>query len=160
MTTGEPGIRDATASLSLLARQRDLYRSLKALAQRQRALITAGRQEELLGVLAERQKVVEQLTALNDEVKTLRERWGRVYWSLNASERNRADAMVQEVQQTLAEILAADEHDARLLSARIAGGRRESLEAAESQRLHRAYVASTATPTPAGGCLDGVDDQL
>jgi hypothetical protein len=139
------------AGLAVLTRQRDLYRMLKALADRQRSCITGGRSEELLTLLAERQKVVEQLSGLDESVKTLRERWSHLYWGMGASQRKTADALVAEVQSVLAEVLAADDQDARLLSAKIAGGKRDSLAAVESRRAHQAYGAATGPRPVAAG---------
>ncbi len=138
-------VPDAEGAIALLTQQRDLYATLRRLTEQQRELISSSRPEDLLGVLAERQKVLDRLNGLNEAVKALRERWSDVYWSLNNRQRARADALVKDVQTMLAAILATDEEDARLLSARIAGGRSESLALAESGRAQRAYTATVAT---------------
>lgn len=149
---------DTAGGLELLARQRDLYRTLRALAERQRVLITSSRSEELLTVLTERQKVVDQLTSLDPQVKALREQWQTVYWMMTGSQRKTADTLVREVQLLLSEILAGDEQDARLLSARITDNRRESLAMAESKRAHMAYGVATAGNRVATGDNDSMID--
>lgn len=59
----------------LLQRQIDLCRSLAALADRQRDCIDKEQPEILLGVLAERQSLIDQIRGIAEEAAPLRKRW-------------------------------------------------------------------------------------
>jgi len=130
--------------LAILANQRDEYRALKLLAEGQRALFTSSEPEKLLGVLAERRRHVERLADLNGQVKELRSRWPDIYGVMSDAQRKQADGLIREVETTLAEILAGDEQDAKLLSVRLAGTRQEAVALAESKRAYAAYGSAAA----------------
>jgi hypothetical protein len=149
--------------IALFTRQRDLYRQLQALADRQRAMVTSSAPETLLSVLAQRQKIVSQLSALNEDVKTARERWPDIYGRMDIAQRREADSLLGEVQTTLADILAGDERDAKLLSARMEGVRQQSASLAEARRAHAAYGVGSGgggTTGRAGArIIDQTDEQ-
>jgi hypothetical protein len=163
-TVDTPDRIDAERVLTLLTHQRDEYRALKSLADRQRALVTSSEPERLLTLLAERRRHVERLSGLNEEVKKLRLRWSDICSTMGDAQRRQADGLIHEVQTTLADILAGDERDARLLSVRMAGARRESIALAESKQACAAYgraavEASRAVPRAGGRFLDQTDEQ-
>ncbi len=133
--------RDA---IGLLIAQRDGYRALKGLADRQRALVTSSEPERLLGVLAERRRHVDRLTTLNGRVRELSGRWSEIYAAMDEGQRRTADGLIHEVRTMLAEILAGDERDAKLLAARMAGVRQEAQTLDESRRACAAYGAAVA----------------
>jgi len=138
---------DADRVIALFTQQRDLYRQLQALAGRQRALVTSSEPEALLGLLAERQKIVSRLSALNEDVRAVRTRWPDICRTMDPARRRTADSLLGEVQAALADILAGDERDARLLSARMADVRQQSTALTESRRAHAAYGSGSG-----GGC--------
>jgi len=150
---------DADRVIAMFTRQRDLYRQLRALADRQRALVTSSEPEALLGLLAQRQKIVSQLSTLNEQVKSARERWSHIYAAMDAARRRQADSLLGEVQTTLADILAGDERDARLLSARMADVKQQSASLAESRRAHAAYGVGSGRGGAAGEAEARIIDQ-
>lgn len=154
---------EADAIVALFSRQRDVYRALKGLADQQRGLVRTSESEGLLRLLGERQRLVAQLTAIDQEVRPLRERWQSVYQTMSAVHRRQVDGLLHEVQDTLAAILAADNEDARLLSARMAGTRQESARLNESRRAHAAYGAmgagAGAGASGAARFIDQTDDE-
>lgn len=147
---------EAGRVLALLERQRDLYRRLKDLAARQRQVVTAQEPEQLLEVLAERQKYVHALSGVNEELRPIRDRWPAIHARMTPGQQERATAVLQDVQRTLAEILEGDEQDARLLSARMSTIRQETLGLAACSRAHAAYGEAASTGQP-GGLLDHTD---
>lgn len=147
---------DAERVLALLERQRDLYRRLKDLAARQRQVVTAQEPERLLEVLAERQKHVEALAGVNEELRPIRDRWPLIHAKMTPGQQERATALLQDVQTTLVGILEGDEQDARLLSARMSTIRQEALGLAACSRAHAAY-GEVANTGQAGGLLDHTD---
>ena len=66
---------DAEKVISLLRRQVGIYTHLEKLSGRQRDLIAAEDQQQLLTLLAERQKLVDELGALNQGLVPLQEYW-------------------------------------------------------------------------------------
>lgn len=82
----------------LLSRQIELCEELTRLAERQRSCIDAEDPDSLLGVLSERQVIIERLRETAQEAAPLRERWSGL-----AVER--ADAgVVSAVRQSIAEL--------------------------------------------------------
>jgi hypothetical protein len=104
--------------IALLREQRDLYRQLSMLADQQRGSITGNNPERLLGVLAERQRLVDRLSATGRELKPYQARWRELRESLSDRQAHEVDALVSEVNALLSEILRKDEADTALLSAR------------------------------------------
>jgi hypothetical protein len=109
---------NADELIAMLSEQRDLYRRLSNLADRQRGLITGDDPERLLEVLAERQKLIDRLMASARELAPYQENWTAVRGSLSSPEEERVDQIVSEMQGLLSGILETDQADADLLSAR------------------------------------------
>ncbi|MFQ5501913.1 MAG: hypothetical protein ACE5EQ_06380, partial [Phycisphaerae bacterium] len=61
--------------VSLLQHQQTLYRQLRLLADRQKALVVRDDTESLLTLLAERQRLVDGLVGLNAQLAPFRENW-------------------------------------------------------------------------------------
>lgn len=160
--TESPQRLDEQQVLALLTRQRDLYRELKSLADRQRGVVTSSEPEALLTILAERQKVVNRISGLDGDMKAVRAAWPELSEAMPLPAREQADVLIREVQSLLADILAGDDQDAKLLSARKQSVRAESQTMAAAKRAHAAYGAATVTGSPktAGArFLDQMDDQ-
>jgi signal transduction histidine kinase len=94
------------------------YRSLAKLAARQHAHVQNDSTEELLGVLKERQVVVERLSILEQSVGPARRDWSNFSARLPLTERTRAETMMTEARSLLAEITSGDERDALALQQR------------------------------------------
>jgi hypothetical protein len=109
---------DSTKLVELLTRQRDLYRNLRELSEKQRALIAGDRPEMLLSILRERQDLVTALARLNEELGPYRQNWDTVHAALPEAQRNAASALVHEINALLRVILRTDQEDGALLSAR------------------------------------------
>lgn len=104
--------------LALLTEQCALYAQLGQLAQGQRSLITGDRPEQLLGVLGERQRLIDRLEALGARMRPYQRDWRAVRGSLDESRGRRVDELVARANGLLSGILQADEADAELLAAR------------------------------------------
>jgi hypothetical protein len=138
---------------ALLTEQRDMYRQLSRLADQQRGLITGNETERLLAVLAERQRLVERLTATGRELKPLQANWSSVRDSLSPQQAGDVDALVGEVKALLTEILERDEADTALLSARKSETSQAMGTLQVSRRAGTAYAASVG----AAGQSSGMD---
>lgn len=102
----------------LVRTQRDLYRNLHRLAERQRRLIAAEDPSALLTLLSQRQRLTQSLVELGQRLAPYRENWSATCASLEAGRREEMQGMLDEVSDLLGRIIAADEEDARLLTAR------------------------------------------
>jgi hypothetical protein len=83
---------------------------------------------------------------------------------MDGSQRAEADARIEEAQGLLSEILAGDDRDAEVLSARAAGARSEASTVSHVRRAHAAYGATATAYAPKGGTVpprfvDQTDEQ-
>ncbi len=130
---------DAEALIALLRRQVSIYTRLEQLSGRQRDLIAAEDQRQLLALLAERQKLVDALGALNQGLIPLQKYWRANRDTVAPSLRTEADQLVGRAGEILKRILGADEQDARVLSARKAQTAKEVTALAQSRQAFEAY---------------------
>jgi hypothetical protein len=140
MMQAEPRL-DVGRLLDLLTSQRERYRKLRKLADRQRMLVSGDDPQSLLSVLGERQRIVDELGRLNDELSPYRSAWTRTYQSLDEATRDRVRGVLEESNGLLASVVAADRDDLAAL-----GARRETT-AMELNRTHHAGRAAAAYAT-------------
>lgn len=141
------GPADSERLLDLLSRQRDLYRKLKSLSERQRGMIAGDRADLLLGILQERQAHVNELTALNQQLSPFRRNWDQTLASLADDARQNVSQLLAAINTLLSGILATDKEDGALLSAR------KQMVASELSGLSGGRIANQcyARSTPATG---------
>lgn len=109
---------DAAEVIELLQAQVALYEKLKELAERQRLLISHGQSEALLEILAERQRLVDGLSEINRTMSSVRKDWESIKSRMTQQQRTEAETLVQQVGESLQEIMASDEADSRALNSR------------------------------------------
>lgn len=126
--------------LDLLQRQRGLYAELRGRADEQRSLIDRNDADGLLKLLSERQKLVDHLASLNNSLEPLRDRWDRVLASMSPDGRQRAKALVIEVNQLLTSILQDDAKDSDALSHRREAVGCELAQATAGRQVTAAYA--------------------
>ncbi len=145
---GDERLRDEL--LKLLSHQRTLYRRLRSLAERQKALVMSDDVSPLLSLLTERQRLVDGLTRLNARLAPFRKRWPEIYGLLDEATRRRVSEMLEEANASLGAILAGDGRDCTALSARRehAANRLTRLDA--RRRASDAYAADRAGATSRG----------
>lgn len=110
--------RAAEVLLGLLERQRRLYRSLQALADRQAQLVSAGNPDGLLQVLAQRQGVLEEVKKTNDALLPFRQRWDGICQMLDEEQRTAVSAAINEINDHLQAIMQRDQKDSEMLQVR------------------------------------------
>lgn len=103
--------------IRLLTQQRDLYVQLKSLSDQQAALIAGGETERLLGLLAQRQRMVDALTRLNRDLAGYRKQMPDLQADLPLADRERVRALMDEVDELLHAIIEQDDRDRRQLQA-------------------------------------------
>lgn len=134
------------ALIGLLRRQRSLYEQLEVLSRQQEGLVAQGAAEPLLALLAQRQQLLEGISALHAELAPFRQQWTELAGRLPEEDRRQVNGLVEQVQAMLAGILERDERDRRTLQA--ARGR----VAGELQRLQTTAAAAQAyRAAPRGG---------
>ncbi|MEM9252833.1 MAG: flagellar export chaperone FlgN [Planctomycetota bacterium] len=106
---------DLPRFLDLLARQRDLYRRLHALAETQQAALHQQGAEAMLAVLSQRQVFVDALGRLNAELEPFRADWQRFSAALDEPDRQRVRELVDDVDRLLADVLKLDEQSKQAL---------------------------------------------
>ncbi len=127
--------------IELLEQQRDCYRRLKDLAERQRRLITDQDPEALLKILGERQKLVDQLTELNQALAPFRQEWANTYTQMQSDRRQHVQEVLDDINMLLGAIMVTDAEDSRLLAAGKERIGSELREAAAGRRANTAYAA-------------------
>lgn len=132
---------DVDLLISLLRRQVAIYARLEQLSARQRDLITTEDQQQLLSLLAERQKLVDELSVLNQRLTPLREYWRNHRETVAPALRGEADQLVNQAADILRRVLGADEQDARMLSARKAQTAKQVSALAHGRQAFDAYAA-------------------
>ena len=150
-----PNVPDATRIVALLTRQRDLYRQLRELSEKQRHTITGDRPELLLSILRDRQQLVNELARLNTEMGPLRRNWDAAYAALPEAERGQASELLQEINGLLRVILRTDQEDGALLAARKQAVAAEIAGLAGGQQVNTAYARQAGTPVAPAADVSG-----
>jgi len=107
-----------TTLLKLLRQYRQYYLELKRLADQQRALIQAEQSEELLKLLAKRQKIVEAIGRVHQQMAPYQQGWDELKDQLDEPCRTELQNLLTEVESMLTGLLDHDRRDCQDLSAR------------------------------------------
>ncbi len=152
MTPAPAHAADSPSLVSLLTRQRDLYRDLKSLSDQQATLIERGDTDHLLSVLATRQGLVDALTAINRELVPVRQSASKI----PAAQQARVRDLMAEVDALLREIIAQDDRDRQTLQSaqqRVGSQIRQIRQGGAAMNAYRAapQVATSARFTDRKG---------
>lgn len=100
---------EATEVFALLQQQRDLYRELKSHSEQQDALIASGATDQLLSLLAQRQRLIDGLGQVSSSLAPYRSRIAAIADQASGDLGEQMRAMVEEVRELLESIIATDE---------------------------------------------------
>lgn len=100
---------EAREVFELLKRQRDLYLELKQQSERQDALIANGETDQLLSLLAQRQKLIDGLGQVASLLAPYRDRIAAIADQAAGGVGEQMRGMVEEVRLLLESIIACDE---------------------------------------------------
>lgn len=103
---------------ALLDEQHELLARLEALSCRQSALIEGDDDQSLLALLAERQDVVDRLSASRHELLSGRQGWDRVLERFPETRRQVIRGRLEQIAELARVVAARDEADRRRLEAR------------------------------------------
>lgn len=140
--TGKPRHGAEQAPASVVGRLRDHYERLDGYSRRQRALIDAGRVDDLLGVLGERQRVIEAIEDLSAKVNKA---FGE---GLSEAERERIRAELDAIDVLARSIAERDRADQGELEAKRSTVADELSGVSNKRAAVRAYSGGAAKPTP------------
>lgn len=140
---------DSRQMLDLLIQQRDLYRQLGQLTDKQRGAIDSQLPEDLLRILGDRQRLINQLTEINEQLEPFRGQWDQIRRTIPAVRRQRISQLVDEVGELLSEILKQDASDCDLLEQRTSECQGDAMTASVGQKINAAYAVECYTqPQP------------
>ena len=139
-----------TRVVELLGTQRDLYVQLDRLSQAQAGLVSAEDADGLLGVLGEREQVMERVLEVNATLEPFRRRWGDVVEQLDEPARASVNAIVAELETLTRSIAERDEADRRAMEARRAEIAGELGVVNRKQAAMRAYGSASGPGASAG----------
>lgn len=130
--------------IELLTQQRELYGKLKTLSDQQRELVANQDTQQLLGLLGARKVLVEQLTQLGQQIAPIREQWNQLQDSLKSEQRDQINTLIDDTQDLLTGIIAADEQDRKDLQAARDQTGTELGKFTRTNAASNAYAASAA----------------
>jgi hypothetical protein len=139
--------------VELLEEQRECYRLVKHLAERQRRLITDQDPEALLDVLGERQRLVDRLRELNKALQPFRQEWANTYTQMRSDRRQHVQEVLDDINTLLGSIMVTDAEDSRLLAASREGIRGQ-IKSTVSGRVANSAYASHAYQSIASATTD------
>jgi len=134
--------------LDRLQQQRDLYRQLKLLSGSQAQCIREGSAEQLLGVLSERQAVIDALSTSNAELAPYREKWEALSGSVDPGMREQVREVLAQIEGMLNEIVEQDDRDRAELQGVQAQIGQQLNQVNQAGRAIRAYGSPNTAPKP------------
>jgi hypothetical protein len=130
------------ATLDALEAQVVCYRRLAKLAEVQHRHVCQGQSDALMGVLRQRQAVLDEIAALEQALAPARKAWARFVSDLPDTFRPRADVALKETRRLLEQITTADQNDTLVLQQRKLNISREIKKTAVARRVNRNYAAA------------------
>jgi len=128
--------------IKALSEQVACYRRLVKLALIQHEHVQNSRTDDLLGVLAARQEVIDQLAAQEKVIAPAKKRWAEYAATLTPASRKTADAMLAETRALLEQIMGSDKNDVLVLQQRKLNVGRQIRKTAAAHQVNRTYAAA------------------
>lgn len=138
---------DTRELVSLLEQQRRVYVKLRLLADRQGALVVNEDTQPLLGLLMERQRLVDSLVSLNERLAPYRASWTAIYAGMDELERRHVASLLEESNTALGTIINNDNRDTATLEARRQSMAAQLGHADTAARANAAYVSRSGSKT-------------
>jgi hypothetical protein len=132
----------------ILGRQLGLYRQLAELSNRQHDLVERDQTDGLMAVLADRQRLIDQIADINGEVEPFAAHWVTLAAKLNDTQRASIGVQLGELDELVASISARDEHDRSVLESR----RAEASSALDGLSKRKAAMGAYGGGATSTGC--------
>ena len=91
--------------IELLRTELEHYRKLLDRSQRQSELIEAGRMEALMPLLAEKQEIIDEIAAIEDELRPVKADWSALEGTFEAEVRSAAAEVSGQIEEVLGRIV-------------------------------------------------------
>ncbi|MHC4128419.1 MAG: hypothetical protein ACYTE6_08340 [Planctomycetota bacterium] len=130
--------------IRMLERQRELVVQLDRIAEGQMALIDSGESDALLGLLGDRQEIMDELAAGQDGLTGLSEDL-RARDDVGEGQRTRITRLVDEIGDRLSQLVNRDEQDRARLRTNRDRAAEELSGLRTAKQAQRAYVKSRAS---------------
>lgn len=125
--------------LDLLKQEASLCAELAALRSRQRALIDAGQAEQLLEVLAAKQRTISGITAVEEHLRPLKTDWQTRRADFPTAQRIAITDAFRGVREQLEDLITKETEDAEALAAQKDSAAREMESFDRKRRLETVY---------------------
>lgn len=125
-----------------LEQQLECYRRLAKLAEIQHQHVQQDQTEALLGVLQDRQAVLEQIAGHERVIGPVKQQWAQYVAKVTPQVRSAAEALVAETRRLLEAITESDKNDALVLQQRKLNLGRQLGHAAAAKQVNRRYAAA------------------
>lgn len=110
--------------------------------------------QALIGLLRDRRKLTDDLSTMYDGFGSLQQQWETTKHTLNHSDRQHAETLINAVRSTIQNVIATDDEDARLLEVR------KQRVAESMQTIPQSSAVLSAYGAPGGhGGIAKVDQQ-
>ena len=129
--------------IELLERQRALVGELAELARQQSGLTETGQTEALLQLLGRRQEIIDRFGVAQEDLARITGGLSERLHDLAEPQRRQIRSLIDEIGESLADVLQRDEQDQETLRASRDHVRREIATVDTSKQAHRAYVQRT-----------------
>lgn len=126
--------------LPALRRQLDCYERLAKLANVQHEHVQNSRTEELLGVLSQKQRFLEELAELENITGPIKKDWKNYTEGLPSDQRAEAETLMADIRRLLEEIAASDRDDSLVLQQRKFNLGRGINQASAARKFNHAYA--------------------
>ena len=135
--------------LEFFGQEQACYTVLLDLSRRQRAIISDGPIDELLGILGQKQQVLAKIGDIEERLRPFKLDWSSVQESLDENDRQVLDLALGTVEELLSELIALEkECEAMLVERRDETGRKLE-ETVKAGAVNQVYAAPTGgPPTP------------
>jgi hypothetical protein len=128
--------------ISALVEQVEWYRRLAKLAELQHVYVQSAQTEELLGVLDQRQEVLNAVARLEEVIGPARKHWEEYVGELTVEKRKIAEKMMAEARRLLEAITTADRNDALVLQQRKLNLGKQISQARVARKVNRNYAVA------------------
>jgi hypothetical protein len=133
--------------IDLLGEQHGIVDQLSELARRQASLIMEGRTDHLLGLLADRQQLIDRFTASQGLLAELTEGLEQRLQSVNSIQRDQIKSLIGAIGERLGEIMKRDEQDEATLRAGRDTVKQELASLSSGKQARNAYLAGPGAQT-------------
>jgi hypothetical protein len=128
--------------ITALVEQVECYRRLARLAELQHLHVQKGQTEDLLGVLRQRQEVLDRAAVQEAVIAPAKRRWQEFLGKLDGESRTTAESLMSETRRLLEQITTADRNDALVLQQRKLNLGRKITRASAARQVNRNYSAA------------------